>query len=139
MLVSNSGHIVSTASIAGFIGAPCLADYSTSKFAAIGFLEALGNELELLGKNGINTTIVCPAFVRTQMVDTLGQVVQSQSYTRHRLSDSVPLLEPEFVAERVVQAVLTNQKLLIIPKKPIFHYVIKGYVNVIDEKRPIIA
>ena len=45
MLEDNKGHIVSIASLAGFVGVPYFVDYCTSKFAIIGFEEALHMEL----------------------------------------------------------------------------------------------
>lgn len=47
MLKENKGHIVSIASLAGHVGCPKLVDYTTSKFAAVGFDEALRMELEV--------------------------------------------------------------------------------------------
>lgn len=47
MLENNKGHIVSVASLAGLCGVPKLVDYCTSKFAAMGFDEALRMELEV--------------------------------------------------------------------------------------------
>lgn len=45
MLSSNHGHIVSIASLAGHTGLNRLTDYCASKFAAVGFMEALSLEL----------------------------------------------------------------------------------------------
>lgn len=45
MLKENKGHIVSIASLAGHVGCPKLVDYTASKFAAVGFDEALRLEL----------------------------------------------------------------------------------------------
>lgn len=47
MLEENKGHIVSIASLAGHVGVSKLVDYCTSKFAAVGFDEALRIELEV--------------------------------------------------------------------------------------------
>ena len=58
------GVIVNTASLAGKIGAPFLAHYSASKFAVVGFTQALAREV---AKNGIRVNCVCPGFVRTSM------------------------------------------------------------------------
>ncbi|MET1028187.1 MAG: SDR family NAD(P)-dependent oxidoreductase [Dongiaceae bacterium] len=58
------GVIVNTASLAGKLGAPLLAHYSASKFAVVGFTQALAREV---GKNGIRVNCVCPGFVRTGM------------------------------------------------------------------------
>lgn len=47
MLEENKGHIVSIASLAGHVGISKLVDYCASKFAAVGFDEALRMELEV--------------------------------------------------------------------------------------------
>jgi short-subunit dehydrogenase len=52
------------ASLAGLIGAPGMVAYSTTKFAIVGFAEAL--QLELAG-TGVGVTVVCPGFVRTNL------------------------------------------------------------------------
>jgi meso-butanediol dehydrogenase/(S,S)-butanediol dehydrogenase/diacetyl reductase len=61
---SKPGTIVNTASLAGKWGAPWLAHYSASKFAVVGFTQALAREVARLG---IRVNCVCPGFVRTSM------------------------------------------------------------------------
>jgi meso-butanediol dehydrogenase / (S,S)-butanediol dehydrogenase / diacetyl reductase len=58
------GVIVNTASLAGKLGAPLLAHYSASKFAVVGFTQALAREV---AGQGIRVNCVCPGFVRTSM------------------------------------------------------------------------
>jgi len=58
------GVIVNTASLAAKVGAPLLAHYSASKFAVLGWTQALARELAPLG---IRVNAVCPGFVRTSM------------------------------------------------------------------------
>lgn len=60
------GVIVNTASLAGKVGAPFLAHYSASKFAVVGFTQALAREVAAAG---IRVNAVCPGFVRTDMQD----------------------------------------------------------------------
>ncbi len=60
------GIIVNTASLAGKMGAPFLAHYSASKFAVIGWTQALAREH---AKNNIRVNAVCPGFVKTPMQD----------------------------------------------------------------------
>jgi len=48
MIQSDSGHIVTIASVAGLFGSPGLTDYNASKFGAVGFDEALRLELKKL-------------------------------------------------------------------------------------------
>jgi len=56
--------IVNTASMAGKKAAPLLAHYSASKFAVIGFTQALALET---AADGIRVNAVCPGYVRTSM------------------------------------------------------------------------
>jgi NAD(P)-dependent dehydrogenase (short-subunit alcohol dehydrogenase family) len=58
------GVIVNTASLAAKLGAPLLAHYSASKFAVLGFTQALAREM---GPHNIRVNCVCPGFVKTSM------------------------------------------------------------------------
>lgn len=49
MIEKDHGHIVTIASMAGYVGIKKLVDYCSSKFAAVGFDEALRVELEAQG------------------------------------------------------------------------------------------
>lgn len=69
MLAKNHGHIVMVSSIAGLFGSSKLCDYSASKFAVVGFIDSLKNEFSRLGKDGIQTTCVCPFYLNTGMFD----------------------------------------------------------------------
>ena len=59
-----TGCIVNTASLAAKVGAPLLAHYSASKFAVLGWTQALAREL---APSGIRVNAVCPGFVKTGM------------------------------------------------------------------------
>jgi meso-butanediol dehydrogenase/(S,S)-butanediol dehydrogenase/diacetyl reductase len=59
-----AGVIVNTASLAGKVGAPLLAHYSASKFAVLGWTQALAREM---APHNIRVNAVCPGFVRTSM------------------------------------------------------------------------
>ena len=59
-----AGVIVNTASLAAKVGAPLLAHYSASKFAVLGWTQALAREH---AKDGIRVNAVCPGFVKTGM------------------------------------------------------------------------
>jgi NAD(P)-dependent dehydrogenase (short-subunit alcohol dehydrogenase family) len=58
------GIICNTASLAAKWGAPWLAHYSASKFAVMGFTQALAREM---APHGIRVNCVCPGFVKTGM------------------------------------------------------------------------
>src|ERR1700728_1812519 len=63
-VAQRSGCIVNTASLAAKVGAPLLAHYSASKFAVLGWTQALAREL---APRGIRVNAVCPGFVKTGM------------------------------------------------------------------------
>lgn len=67
MVQRRSGHIVNLSSVAGFIGVPGLAAYSTAKFGLRGFSDALAGEL---GPHGVHVTAVFPYFARTPILDS---------------------------------------------------------------------
>ncbi|XP_032806773.1 estradiol 17-beta-dehydrogenase 11-like isoform X1 [Petromyzon marinus] len=102
MLERNHGHIVTVASMSGKIGTPLLVNYSSSKFAAVGFAEALQAELRLLGRDGVRTTCLCPYFVNT-------------GFVQNPQSRFVDVLEPEAVVSRLLSAILAGETLVLIP------------------------
>ncbi|MBD3389466.1 SDR family NAD(P)-dependent oxidoreductase [Candidatus Micrarchaeota archaeon] len=60
--------IINTASVAGKTGYPGLAVYSGTKFAVIGFTEAVAKEIS---EKGIRMYAVCPGATKTRMWDEL--------------------------------------------------------------------
>ncbi|MDG4663964.1 SDR family oxidoreductase [Mycobacterium sp. 236(2023)] len=61
-----SAQVVNTASNAGKRGEATLSSYSATKFAVVGFTEALHDEL---ATSGIKATALCPGLVDTPMAD----------------------------------------------------------------------
>lgn len=105
MLERNSGHVVTVASAAGLVGVCGLADYCASKFGAVGFNESLRFELRKLGKS-VSTTCVCPYYINTGMFDGV----------KTRFPLLLPILEPEYVANKVIQAVKRKRAMLYMPR-----------------------
>lgn len=83
------GRIVNVASIAGKEGFPNLAHYSASKFAVVGFTNALAKEV---AQEGITVNAICPGVVRTDMWDRLADAWKNEgesvedSWARHQLT-----------------------------------------------------
>ena len=59
-----SGHIVNVASLAGLVHGPGMASYNATKAGVVALSETLGFEL---GPWGIDVSVVCPAFFRTNL------------------------------------------------------------------------
>jgi meso-butanediol dehydrogenase / (S,S)-butanediol dehydrogenase / diacetyl reductase len=101
------GVIVNTASLAGKIGAPFLAHYSASKFAVVGFTQALAREVS---KDDIRVNCVCPGFVRTSMQEReiawegklRGMTTEAVRAEYVSLTPLARIQEPEDVADIVL-------------------------------------
>jgi NAD(P)-dependent dehydrogenase (short-subunit alcohol dehydrogenase family) len=61
------GHIVNTASMAGFLSGTGFGAYTASKFAVVGISEALATELE---PQGIGVSVLCPGWVATRISES---------------------------------------------------------------------
>ncbi|NXP22887.1 RDHE2 dehydrogenase, partial [Scytalopus superciliaris] len=102
MMACNRGHLVSTASAGGFYR---MTDYSASKYAIIGLMEAINSELYHAGKHGIKTTIICPYFVNT----ALSKGFQSAKPLL------LPVSDAEYVASKILDAIKKEKFYLIMP------------------------
>ncbi len=90
-------HLVNISSASGFIGLPYGSTYASSKWAVIGFSESIRAELKVLGHEHVHVTIVCPSFIGTGMFEGA------------EAPKATNILEPDFIAEKVVQAVERNR------------------------------
>lgn len=101
----NRGHIINIASVAGLCGANKMTDYSASKHAVVGFTECLKEELRAGNFAGVKTTCVCPYFIDTGMF---------KGYTS-KFSFILKGLKPTDVVNEIMDAMLKDQEMLIIP------------------------
>ena len=62
--------IINVASVAGKNGAPGMAHYCASKFAVVGFTNALAKEV---ASAGVRVNAICPGILRTQMWEYLSE------------------------------------------------------------------
>jgi len=104
MLERGSGRVVTVASAAGLQGVANLVDYCASKHAAVGFMEALRSELKRAG-NRVRTTLVCPYYIDTGMFEGV----------KTRLPLLLPILRPEIVARRIVEATARGHEVVLLP------------------------
>lgn len=91
------GAIINIASIAGKNGSPGLAHYCASKFAVVGFTNALAKEV---ARSGIRVNAICPGILRTQMWEYLAENLKREGETREQsweryVSDLIPTGRPQ--------------------------------------------
>jgi len=67
MLSAKRGHIVNTASLAGLAAAPGIMSYGVAKAGVVALSEQLRTELH---RSGIRVSVLCPAFFRTNLMQT---------------------------------------------------------------------
>jgi len=91
MVERGSGVIVFVSSVAGIAGAANEAVYCASKFAQVGFAQALDAELR---PKGIKVEVVCPGGMKTEFAVGRGREAESVAKSR--------MMEAEEVAEAVV-------------------------------------
>lgn len=93
MIEQGSGIILMISSVAGLYGFAGEATYCATKFAQVGFAQALDNELR---PHGIKVGVICPGGVKTEFALGKGRTQESV--------DQSGMLEPEDVAGAVLLA-----------------------------------
>jgi len=109
LVEQGEGHIVNTASVCGLAGLPGCASYVASKFAVVGFSEALRWEI---APAGVGVTVVCPGMVKTN-------IARGVEY-------GAPVLEvmeqrggsPEVLAKRIIRAVKRDESRVLFGAEP---------------------
>jgi 3-oxoacyl-[acyl-carrier protein] reductase len=93
MINERAGMILMISSMAGKYGFAGEAAYCATKFAQVGFAQALDKELH---PYGIKVGVICPGGVKTEFAIGTGRTVDAVA--------SSGMLEPEYVAEAVLLA-----------------------------------
>ncbi len=99
MRAAGSGTLCGIASVAGFRGLPGAGAYSTSKAAAITWLESLRTEL---AGSGVSVVTICPGYIDTPMTQV----------NRYRMPF---IISAEDAAARFARAIAAKRRLAVIP------------------------
>jgi len=108
MIARGGGYLINTASAAGLLSQIGSASYAVTKHAAVGLAEWLAITH---GDKGIKVSVLCPQAVRTAMTAGNPDGVASVN----------GMIEPEDVAEAVMQAV-ASETFLILPHPVVLDY-----------------
>jgi short-subunit dehydrogenase len=99
MIDQNSGHIINISSASSLMGNPNMSVYAASKWAVTGWSESLRIELEQM-KTEVKVTTVQPSYIDTGM------------FAGVKAPLLTPLLEPEEIADKIIQAVKRDKIIL---------------------------
>jgi short-subunit dehydrogenase len=107
LMKAKGGHIVNVSSIAGFVGVYGFTDYCASKFAIMGFSEALRSELKPWG---IRVSVLCPPDT-----DTPGFEVENRTKPEETkaISAQAKLMQPDAVARALIKGIQKNKTVII--------------------------
>ena len=108
MIANGRGHVVNTASFAGLAGAPGIMTYGVSKAAVVALSEQLRAELH--GK-GIRVSVLCPAFFRTNLLESWQGNPRLKVFADRQMSASTDTIDT--VADRVFAAVGRGEFLIL--------------------------
>ncbi|MGH8540336.1 MAG: SDR family NAD(P)-dependent oxidoreductase [Stenotrophobium sp.] len=114
MVERGRGHVVNTASMAGYFPSPDLPIYTASKYAVLGFSEALRIDLK---STGIGVSAICPGIINTNIVATTVAEGESAKWQ----AGAVAFYKkrnygPEKVARAILKAVEHNRA--VVPVSP---------------------
>jgi NAD(P)-dependent dehydrogenase (short-subunit alcohol dehydrogenase family) len=99
-------HVVTTASIGGWLAAPEVGAYCASKFAVVGLSEAIRPSL---AAEGIGLSVLCPGAVRTQLL-TQPEATRDGGAEPPGMGEAIEGgLDPEIVAEITLRGVQAGQ------------------------------
>ena len=107
MIGRNCGHICTIASAGGMLSNPKMSVYAASKWGVIGWSDSVRIELQEM-KSNVHVTTVAPYYINTGMFDGVKSRI-------------IPILKPEYVARKVLNAIERNVSFKGIPFG--FHFI----------------
>jgi len=107
-------RIVNIASAAGLLSNPRMSVYAASKSAVIGWSDSLRLELEREDHTNVKVTTVAPSYIDTGMFEGA------------RAPLLTPVMKPEYVVDRVWDAMLAGRPMLMLPKSVVLAKALKG-------------
>ena len=108
LLARPEAHVLNVCSMFGLVGMPKLAAYSTTKFAMVGFSDALRAEY---GREGLGVTALCPGFVDTNLFTSAPLAAGAKA---HKLPPAIFCTTADQVAQAAINAIRRDHRLVII-------------------------
>jgi NAD(P)-dependent dehydrogenase (short-subunit alcohol dehydrogenase family) len=104
-----SGHIVNVASLAGLVHGPGMSSYNATKAGVVALSETLSFEL---GPWGIDVSVVCPAFFRTNLHESFAGKDTAMQEVGARLITEAKV-DARAIAEIVLKGIDARKKIIL--------------------------
>lgn len=108
LLARPQAHVLNVCSILGLVGLPRVALYCTTKFAMVGFSQALRAEYS---RQGLGVTALCPGFVKTNLFSAARPMRDGEE---PRQPPRFMCTTPERIARCAVSAIRRNRRQVIV-------------------------
>ncbi len=122
------GWIVNVSSMSGLIGLVGYTAYSSSKYAVVGFSQALRSELS---PHGIRVSALCPPQVRTPLLEKTDKYKPPETKS---INDKSGVLEPDEVAEALLIGMKKNRAISIPGRKARLYYLLDRLFPLLRER-----
>jgi len=123
MIQRGSGHIINVSSMGGVVGIYGYTAYSGSKFAVVGFTDALRSELKL---HGIKVSLVFPPDTDT---DQLAYEDQYKPFITREVGSNTNLMKPEIVAHTILNGIKKNHYVILSNFDSLFFYKLQNLLG----------
>lgn len=142
-------HIVNIASTLGLVASGSTGSYCATKYAVVGYSEALYRELSR-ARSKVGVSVVCPAYVRTRILDSeRNRPGKEHGHSKGRITEtemdtfysSIPskmnsiVLSPEVVADRTFEAVKAR-KLYVLTHPESKQWIRSRMEDILNERNP---
>lgn len=108
LLARREAHVLNVCSMFGLLAMPKLTAYCTSKYAMVGFSEALRAEY---GREGLGVTALCPGFVATNL---FASAPLPENGKGPKIPPRLFCTTPEKIARTAVKAIRRNRRLVVV-------------------------
>jgi NAD(P)-dependent dehydrogenase (short-subunit alcohol dehydrogenase family) len=116
MIAQGFGHIINTASMAGFMVGPGNVAYTTTKYAVIGLSKSLRAEAAQMG---IRVSVICPGVIRTPILEGGGKygkmLIDIPPEELRRMLEKLRPMSPNLFAKKVLESIAKNKAIIIVP------------------------
>ncbi len=124
LLKKSHGNLINVASMAGLLHMSGMSAYNASKAAVVALSETLYSELD---PHGVKVSVLCPAFFKTNLTDTMRSTNPSGTAVANKLMNKSNITADD-IAEKVFKDSLAGKLMILTHKNEKIVWLIKRYL-----------